>query len=111
MLVLVFACPPESLSFPLPLSDPACSAVRVRTSLHRFIYCSPCPQPMAEIGPVKLAGEALHATVNQDVSSLEKAEADDYDEKAAQVADADLNHKKKQVRESAHPYERVPSWS
>lgn len=51
-----------------------------------------------ETNPPKAASEAVYSTERKNVFiSSEKAEDYDLEEKAARIADADLNAKKKQV--------------
>lgn len=61
------------------------------------IDTTPHIQYEEETNPPKAAGEAAYSTERKDVFISEKAEDYDLEEKAARIADADLNAKKKQV--------------
>lgn len=61
------------------------------------ISTTPHIQYGEETNPPKAAGEAVYSTEHKDVFISEKAEDYDLEEKAARIADADLNAKKKQT--------------
>lgn len=61
------------------------------------ISIAPRIQFEGETHPVKTTGEATSSTVQNGASLSEEVEGYDLEAKAVQIADADLNHKKKQV--------------
>ncbi|TAQ83805.1 hypothetical protein B7494_g7874 [Chlorociboria aeruginascens] len=70
-----------------------------RSRKKKSMMAEPGQSPQIQFGdinPVKPAGTALYSTVLQE-SVLARSRTQDLEEKAAQVTDADLNQKKKQI--------------